>query len=93
MLALQEMIKKFLFLGDSSSPTLSSNLDASSKAHLATKSFSKALTERWNQANLGYFDSHLDKVHGKDGIVSIRKDVYYNSIVLFVEYFQSLVTY
>ncbi len=49
--------------------------------------------ERWNQADLGYFDSHLDRAHGKGEIVSVGKDVYYRNIVLFIQRLQSLITF
>ena len=34
--------------------------------------------ERWNQADLGYFDLHSDdKAHSAGEVVSVGKDVYY----------------
>lgn len=93
MLALREMIKKSLLLRDSSSSTLPSNPDAAPKVHPATDSLPKPSTERWNQANLGYFDPYLDRVYGKGEIVSVRKNIYYRNMVLFVQRLQSLVTF
>lgn len=41
--------------------------------------------ERWNQADLSYFDPHLDeKAHRPGKVVSMGKDVYYRNVVLFV---------
>lgn len=41
--------------------------------------------ERWNQADLGYFDPHLDeKAHGSGDVVLVSKNVYYQNLVLFV---------
>lgn len=36
-------------------------------------------TERWNQADLGYFDPHLDRSHGEGEIVSLGKEVYFRT--------------
>ena len=92
MLALREMIEKSLLLKDSASSTPPPDLNASSKlsppAHFPSKS-----TKRWNQADLGYFDPHLDRAHGEGEIVSIGKDVYYRNVVLFVQRLQNLVTF
>lgn len=93
ILALREMIEKFLLLRNFSTSILPPNLDAAPKTYLATDSLSKALTERWNQANLGYFDPYLDRAHGEDEIVLVGKDVYFRNIVLFVQRVQSLVTF
>lgn len=50
--------------------------------------------ERWNHADLGYFDPYLDeKVHGPGDVVSVVKDVYYRNVVLFVQRIQNLVTF
>lgn len=41
----------------------------------------------WNQANLGYFDSHLDdKAHGIREVVLVGKNVYYQNVVLFTQH-------
>ena len=93
MLALQEMIEKSLLFRDFSSSTPPSDPDAIFKAHPTTDSLPKTLTERWNQANLGYFDPHLDKANSKDEIVLIGKDVYYRNLVLIVQRLQSLITF
>ena len=92
MLALREMIEKSLLLRESPSITSPPNPDASPKALPAADSLSKA-TERWNQANLGYFDPYLNRAHGEGEIVSVGKDVYYKNVVLFVQHLQSLVTF
>ena len=93
MLSLREMIKKSLLLKESPSATPSLNLDATLKSLLAGDSLPKAFIERWNQANLGYFDPHLDRAHGEGEVVLVGKDVYYRNIVLFVQRLQSLVTF
>ncbi len=93
MLSLQEMIEKSLLLRDSPSATPPPNPDAAPKAHLGADPLPKSTTERWNQADLGYFDPYLDRAHGERKIVSVGKDVYYRNIVLFVQRLQSLVTF
>ena len=47
---------------------------------------------RWNTADLGYFDPHLNKSYGKGEIVTVGKDVYYWTAVLFVEQIHDLAT-
>lgn len=83
MLPLCKMIKKALLLRESGSSTPLFNPNASSKlsppADLPSKS-----TKRWNQADLGYFNLHLNKAHREGEIVSMGKNVYYRNIVLFV---------
>ena len=41
--------------------------------------------ERWNAADLGFFDPHLDKSYGEGEIVTVGKDIYYRSVILFIE--------
>lgn len=93
MLSLRKMIEKFLLLRDFPSATPPHDPDAAPKPHSATNSLSRVSTERWNQANLGYFDLYLDKAHGEGEIVLIEKDVYYRIVVLFMQHLQSLVTF
>ncbi len=93
ILALREMIEKSLLLRESPSATPPPDPDAAPKALLGADSLPKVLTERWNQVDLGYFDSHLDRAHGEGGVVSLGKDVYYNNVVLYVQRLQSLVTF
>lgn len=93
MLSLREIIEKSLLLRESPSTTTLSDPDVSLKAHPTIDSLPKNTTERWNQANLGYFDPHLDRAHREGIIVLVGKDVYYRNVVLFVQYFQSLVTF
>ena len=85
------MIEKSLLLRDSLSATPPPDPDAIPKAPPGGDL--KASTERWNQAGLGYFDSHLDKVHGEGGIVLVGKDVYYKNVVFFIKRLQNLVTF
>ena len=92
MLALREIIEKALLLKESGSSTPLSDPNASSQlsppADLPSKS-----TESRNQADMGYFDPHLDRVHGEGKIVLVGKDVYYKNVVLFVQHLQSLVMF
>lgn len=83
MLALCEIIEKALLLRESGSSTPLTNSNAPSKLFLPAD-FSSKSTEQWNQADLGYFDPHLDKAHGESKVISVGKDVYYRNIVLFV---------
>ena len=92
MLALCKMIEKALLLRESGSSTLPSDSNASSKLFPSADLPSKS-TKRWNQANLGYFEPHLNRAHGEGEIVSVEKDVYYRNVVLFVQRLQSLVTF
>lgn len=78
------MIEKFLLLRKSSSVTSPSNLNVTPKVYFGGNFLPKNITERSNQANLDYFNPHLDKSYGKDKIVLVRKDIYYRNIVLFV---------
>lgn len=93
MLSLCKVIERFLLLKDFFSATFFPNLDAAAKVLLYTNIFPKALTKRWNQANLGYFNPYLDKAYGEGKIVLIDKNVYYKNIILFVQYLQSLITF
>ena len=93
MFALREIIEKSLLLRESPSAIPPLYPDATSKAHLSANSLPKTTTERWNQADLGYFDPHLDKAYEEGEIVSVGKDVYYRNVVLFVQRLQSLVTF
>lgn len=93
MLSLWEMIKISLLVRKSPSATPLPNHDATPKAYLGNDSLPKTSTERWNQANLGYFDPHLNRAYGEGEIVLVRKDVYYKNVVLFVQHLQNLVTF
>ena len=83
ILALREMIEKALLLIESGSFTPPSNPNASSKLSSPADLLLKS-TERWNQADLGYFDPHLDRAHGEGEIGLVGKDIYYRNVVLFV---------
>ena len=93
MLSLREMIEKSMLLRESSSATPPPDPDATSKTLPGGDLLPKTSTERWNQADLGYFDPHLNRAHGEGEIISIGKDVYYRNVVLFVQRLQSLVTF
>ncbi len=93
ILSLRKMIEKSLLLRESPSATPPPDPDATPKTLLGSDPLPKALTERWNQADLGYFNPHLNRAHGEGEIVSIGKDVYYRNVVLFVQCLQSLVTF
>ena len=41
--------------------------------------------DRWNSSDLGYFDPHLDKSYGEGEIVTVGKDTYFRSVILFIE--------
>lgn len=92
MLALRKMIEKTLLLRESGSSTPPLDPNASSKLSSPADLPSKS-TKRWNQADLGYFNPHLDKAQGEGIVISVGKDVYYRNIVLFVQHLQSLVTF
>ena len=93
MLSFWKMIEKFLLLRESPSATPPPDSDTTPKSLLTANSLPKAFIERWNQADLGYFDLHLDRAYGKGEIVSVGKDVYYRNVVLFIQHFQSFVTF
>ena len=93
MLFLWEIIKKSLLLRESPSATPPPNPDATPKALLGGDPLSKASTERWNQADLGYFNLYLNTAHGKNEIVLLGKNVYYKNVVFFIQRLQSLVTF
>lgn len=84
MLSFWEVIEKLLLLRESFSATPPPDHDATPKSLSGGNSLPKTSTERWNQANLGYFNPHLNKVHGEGEVVSVGKDVHYRNIVLFV---------
>ena len=48
--------------------------------------------DRWNAADLGFFDPHLDKSYGGGDIVTVGKDLYYRSVILFVERIKDIVS-
>lgn len=91
MLSLREIIEKFLLLREFSFATPPPDLNTTLKAHPINDTLPK--TEWWNQANLGYFNPHFDRVYKEDEIVLVGKDVYYKNIILFIQRLQSLVTF
>ena len=93
MLSLRKMIEKSLLLRESPSPTPPPDPDTTPKILPAGDPVAKASTERWNQADLGYFDLHLDRAYGEGEVVSVGKDLYYRNVVLFVQRLQSLVAF
>ena len=44
----------------------------------------------WQLADLGYFNPMLDKSYGKGKVVTVGKDVYYRSVILFIERIKDL---
>ena len=44
----------------------------------------------WQLADLGYFNPMLDKSYGKGEVVTVGKDVYYRSVILFIERIKDL---
>ena len=93
MLSLWEMIEKSLLLKESLSAAPPPNPNGSPKALPGGDSLMKASAKRWNQADLDYFDPHLDRAYGKGEIVSVGKDVYYRKVMLFIQRLQSLVIF
>lgn len=85
ILSLYEMTKKLLLLKDFSLAIPPSNPDSTIKAHPSTNALLRALTKRWNQANLSYFDPHFNRAHGEGEIVLVGKDMYYKNVVFFVQ--------
>lgn len=86
------MLKKSLLFKDFASSTPPPNPNTSSKA-LSLMDLQSRAINRWNQSDLCYFNSHLDKAHDESKIVSVGKDVYYRNIVLFVQRLHNLVTF
>lgn len=70
------MIEKASFLKVSPSATPTPNLMLYIKALLTGNSLPKITIEKWNQADLNYFDPHFDKAYGEGEIVSIGKNIY-----------------
>ncbi len=93
MLSLREMIEKSLLVKESPSVTTPPDHDATPKAHPNNDSLPKTTTKCWNQADLGYFDPHLNKAYREDEIVLVGKDVYYRNVVIFVQRLHNLVTF
>ena len=98
--SLCEMLEKALPAKDSSAPSPDAQTlgvcdpDNKPKAVSSPDLTSKGSQERWNQADLGYFDPYLDvKAHGPGKVVLVGKDVYYRNEVLFVKRVQNLVTF
>ena len=44
----------------------------------------------WQLADLGYFNPMLDKSYGEGEVVTVGKDVYYRSVILFIERIKDL---
>lgn len=82
--SLKEMIKKYLLLRESPSMTPLPDPNIAPKEHYTTDPLPKNTMKKWNQANLGNFNPHLDKAHRKSGIVLVGKDVYYRNVMLFI---------
>lgn len=93
MLSLLEMIEKSLFLREPLSATPPLDPDAIPKALPSSDSLLKASIKRWNQADRGYFDPHLDRAHEEDEIMSVEKDVYYRNVVFFIQCLKHLMTF
>lgn len=87
------MIEKSLFLRELPSSTLSPDLNISLKVHPISDSLPKNIIKRWNQADLDYFGSHFDRIYRKGEIVLVGENIYYRNVILFVQHFESLVTF
>ena len=46
---------------------------------------------RWNAIELGYFNSYLNKFYEESEIITMEKNVYYRSVILFVERIHNLI--
>ena len=46
----------------------------------------------WRADEIGLFDPHLDKSHGDSEIATVSKDVYYRSVMLFIERVRDMAT-
>lgn len=91
MMSLCDLIEKTLIPNAlPSSPTPPADPDTSPKPSLLNSSLRG---KRWNQAELGYFDPHLDRAYGEGKVISVGKKVYYRKVVLFVQRVQSLATF
>lgn len=82
-----------LLFRESPSATPPPDPDATPKVILGGDSLPKTTTERWNQADLCYFDPYLDKAHREREIVLVGKNMYYRNVVLFRQHLQSLITF
>ena len=51
-----------------------------------------APSTHWRADEIGLFDPHLDKSHGDGEIVTVGKDVYYRSVMLFIERIRDMAT-
>lgn len=92
MLILRKIIEKSLLFRKSGSSTPPSYSNAYSKISFLANLLSKA-TKRCNEANLGYFDSYLNKAYSKGEMILVGKDMYYQNMMLFVQHFRSFVTF
>ena len=95
--SMRAMFESFIASNGSSSPKPKLSQPPPSSLHsepFVLSSEQPTRLERWNQADLGYFDPHLDdKAHGAGEVVSVGKDVYYRNVVLFTQRIQNLVTF
>lgn len=62
MFSLREIIEKFLLVREFLSATPFPDPDTTPKALPGNNSLPNAITERWYQVDLGYFEPHLDRV-------------------------------
>lgn len=77
------MIGKFLLLKESPSTTPPLDLNFSLKAHPIADFLPKNTTKKSNQADLSYFDPHLDRAYKEGEIVLVGKNIYYRNVILF----------
>lgn len=91
--SLHNLIKRSFLLKDSFFSTFSPDPDVSAKGSLFIDTLPKILTKRWNQAELDYFNLHLNKSYGKNELILLDKDVYYKNIILFIQHFQNLIIF
>lgn len=92
MFTLLKIIEKSLFLKKSGFSTPPPDSNTYSKVSLLADLSLKA-PKKCNSANLGYFDSHFNKVYDKGEMILVSKDIYYWNIMLFVQHLRSLATF
>lgn len=92
MFTLLKIIEKSLLLKKSGFSTPPPDSNTYSKVFLLADLSLKA-TKKCNLVNLGYFDSHFNKVYNKGEMILISKDMYYQNIMLFVQHLRSFATF
>lgn len=92
ILSLHKIIKKPLLLKQSPTARAHPNLETLFKTFPINEPLPK-LTNKWNQAELNYFDSQLNRAHRKKELMLIKKKVYYKNVILFVQQMQNVINF